>query len=197
MAKLPKNPRNCGLLSCIAELAVRVANQAYRMNYQAALRAVPCVKPAGKPDMVWKVKNPVSGKYELWSFSIKAGHGEVTEDIPEDYMVYIPSFDPEKPIYEQAYIFTREEWKIFLHSYPGRGAFLRYDKARGFWHIQSMYELPYVPPKGIDFPSRKGAPKASKRLFDFTQEACKKQPTLGDFMKAYGRYKDINFNERG
>lgn len=191
---LPKrDPKNSGLIGCVGELVIRAAALFYRKGYEGAFRAVPCVKPQGKPDMIWNIKDPETGKYKDKTFSIKIGHGEVEEDIPEDYMVYVPSLDPEKPIYEQAYVFTREEWKEFLTGYPGRGAFLRYDKARGFWHIQSMQEFPYTPPEGIDFPSRKGAPKASGALLRYALSVCAMRPTYGAFLKAHNRYKEIKF----
>ena len=114
---------------------------------------------SGKTDL----RSAVWGKVE-----IKSACGELPTG-NYDTVLYAPIVDYTKPLTEQVFVFTRDEWDAFLSGYTGRGSFLRIDSARGKAHIQSFYGSETV------------RPKASKPIRAYIDAVCSGQPTLGDF----------------
>lgn len=140
---------HAGLDGDVLELAVSY----YRcLHFKRGIRT-------GKTDM----RSAVWGKVE-----IKSACGELPTG-NFDTVLYAPIVDYTRPLAEQVYVFTHDEWDAFLSGYTGRGSFLRVDSARGKAHIQSFYGSETV------------RPKASKPIRAYIDAVCSGQPTLGDF----------------
>lgn len=138
--------------------AFEIATRSYIMD-----RAVKSVKPQGKVDIRLTYTN---GK--RMTCEIKSACGEVETCEDAQLVIYAPIVDPNFPAESQGYVFTRDQWKAFLHGYQGRGKFLREDKARGHLHIQSFYGSETV------------RPKASKPIADYIWSVCYNQPTVDE-----------------
>lgn len=102
---------------------------------------------------------------------VKSSTGEIEAlwETRTKWIIYCPIVDPFKNVEEQAHVFDHDEWLDFCNSYPGRGQFLRYDKKRGHWHIQSFYGSETV------------RPKASKAIRKYIDDYLEMVPTLAEF----------------
>ena len=85
------------------------------------------------------------------------------------YVIYCATVDPDFPAELQGYVFTREQWIEFINGYPGRGQFIRYNKARNEYQIQSFYVSETI------------RPKASKPIAAYIESVLFDMPTVEEF----------------
>lgn len=105
---------------------------------------------------------------EVVKVEVKTGCPEIENAEDAQIIIYCPYVYPDIPLEEQFVCFTLEQWKRFLTGYPGKGQFLREDKKRGHWHIQSFYVSETV------------RPTASKAIARYIQKVCDGQPRVCD-----------------
>lgn len=120
-----------------------------------------------KQQGVEDIKLTINGK--AVKIEIKTACAEIDNAATADLVIYCPNVDPDFPAELQGYVFTREQWTNFLEGYTGRGAFVRWDKARQHGHIQSFYWSETV------------RPASSKALTRYIESVLFEMPTVSEY----------------
>lgn len=130
-------------------------------------RRVRLVKGQGKPDITFTM----NGKH--YRTEVKHQNGELNDNLllKNQYIIFAPVVDPTQPAEKQGYVFTREDWEMFLTSYTGRGQLLKYDTSREKYHLQSYYI------------SETKHAKASKPIARYIWDFVSTLPTVEEFFE--------------
>jgi hypothetical protein len=123
------------------------------------------VKSQGKKDAYFSYLE--NGKVKKLACEIKIGCGEIDNLEKSQIIFYAPEIDKNKPIENQIFVFSRQEWLDFLNGYDGRGKLIRVDSKRNHKHIQSFYS--------------ETRPKASKPIANYIWKTCLDKKTLAEW----------------
>lgn len=133
---------------------------------------VTTVRKQGKFDAF--VTFPVEvGKRSYVTLEVKTACGRIDHAPESQYIAYWPEPMADCEVESSVVVFSREEWLTFVNGYKKPSAFVRVNQETGYTHIQSF--------RGLLSGAR---PKASLPIAEYIYEACAKQPTLEDWIKA-------------
>ena len=137
--------------------------------FEVALRSYISRRETKQVKAQGKVDIRATAEGVRYTCEIKSACGEIETADKCQLILYAPVVDISTPAENQAYVFTREQWREFLNGYEGRGKFLREDSKRGHLHIQSFYVSETI------------RPKASKPIARYIREVCEALPTVEEF----------------
>ena len=155
------NPDDKGAAGKLFEVACR--------SYTSG-RAVTAIKTAGKVDAFITYADAETGKRVSVRTEYKTGSGELKPELfKADIIVYCPEVTFDIEAEDQAFVFTRDEFRAMLDNYPGRGKLVRYNSKRGVTQIQQF--------------RTETSPTASAPMAAYLWECCYNKPTLREWIE--------------
>lgn len=133
-------------------------------------RAVDAIKSAGKVDALITYTDAETGKRVSVRAEYKSGSGELSADLYKaDIVIYCPEVRYDIEAEDQAFVFTQDEFREMLNSYPGRGQLVRYNSKRKVTQLQQF--------------QTESCPKASAPMANYLWECCYEKPTLKEWLE--------------